>query len=91
MIPSRGATTTDFYLGQPVVYIPSHAVDHLKKHEIEQLVIQRKKVCEIGVVKSKNPDYVFVAFYPEVMLYGVNNCTAKACYPRDLFYGKAGL
>jgi len=82
----KGKESKDFYIGQPVAYIPSHIADGQTMVQVENLIFKKHPDVEFGVVKSKNDKFVFVVFFPAAVMYGIKDSSAPSCYPRDLFF-----
>lgn len=87
MALTRGKTTNDFKMAQAVAYVPHHVAKGLKIYEIEGLIMQKHPEIELGLVRGKNLHFVFVCFFPAVLLYKFGDITAQPCSPDDLYYG----
>lgn len=83
----KGENVNDFYLGQPVAYIPSHLVGGKTINEIETMIHNSVEGIQFGIVKTKKLKSVHVVFYPQAVMFGLMNASAPGCYFRDLYFG----
>lgn len=65
----------DFMPGDHVAYIPDHADSDI-----------RHKDVQFGIVSSVGPKFVFVRFFPQIILLGFRETTGQACKPEQLAY-----
>ena len=78
-----GETTKEFKPGQAVVHIPDHVKEESLPHPGFRELNHEKSA--FGVVKSVNDKFVFVQFFPGLVLAG-KTVTAQACNPERLYY-----
>ncbi len=84
----KGEGPNDFFLGQPVAYVPSHLTDGKTMNEIETMIHNQEKGVEFGIIRSKRATNLGVVFYPAAVLHGLLEATAPSCYFRDIYYAE---
>ncbi len=84
----KGEGPNDFYLGQPVAYIPAHLTQGKTMVQIENMIHNSEKGVEFGIIKTKRAQNLAVVFFPAAVLLGLMEATAPSCYFRDIYYAE---